>query len=80
MFVNSHSVVLQSTVEASGGIGIMIDNERFSDMERLLRVTAFVISFVSSLKKFVKKTEVVYGELAAEELVEAEKLWVKCNQ
>ena len=69
--VNSDSIVLQSTVEASGGISIVI--ERFGDLERLLRVTAFVIGFVSNLKKTVKKTEGVYGELAVEELEEAEK-------
>ena len=65
--VNSNSVVLQSTVEASGGIGIVTDIERFSDLERLLRVTAFVARFVSNLKKSVRKTEGVYGELAVEE-------------
>ena len=65
-WVNNNSVVLQSTVGASGGIGIVIDIERFSDLERLLRVTAFVIWFVSNLKKSVKKTEGVYGELAVE--------------
>ena len=67
--VNSDSVVLQSTVESSDGIVI----ERFGDLERLLRVAAFVIRFVSNLKKSVRKTEGVYGELAVEELVEAEK-------
>ena len=67
--VNSDSVVLQSTVESSDGIVI----ERFGDLERLLRVTAFVIRFVSNLKKSVRKTEGVYGELAVKELVEAEK-------
>ena len=61
--VSSYSVVLQSTVEASGGIGIVIDIERFSDLERSLKVTAFVIRFVSNLKKSLKKTEGVYGEL-----------------
>ena len=72
--VNSNSVVSQITVEASGGIGIVTDIERFSDLERLLR--AFVVRFVSNLKK----TEGVYGELAVEELVVAEKLWVKYEQ
>ena len=72
--VNSNSVVLQSTVEASGGIGIVTDIERFSDLERLLR--AFFVRFVSNLKKI----EGVYGELAIEELVVAEKLWVKYEQ
>ena len=46
----------------------MTDLERFSDLERLLRVTAFVVRFVSNLKKSVKKTEGVYSELAVEEL------------
>ena len=75
--VNNNSVVLQSTVGASGGIGIVIDIERFNDLERLLRVTAFVIRFASNMKKSVKKTEGVYDELAVEELVVPEKSWVK---
>ena len=78
--VNSNSVVLQNTVETSSGIGIVTDIERFSDLERLLRVTAFVVRFVSNLKKSAKTTEGVYGELAVEELVVAEKLWVKYEQ
>ena len=78
--VNSNRVVLQNMMEASGGIGIVIDIERFSDLERLLRVTAFVIRFVSNLKKSVKKTEGVYGELAVAELAVVEKLWVKYEQ
>ena len=78
--INSNSVVLQSTVEASGGIGIVTDIERFSDLERLLMVTAFVVRFVSNLKKSVKKTEGVYDELTVEEIVVAEKLWVKYEQ
>ena len=65
------------TVEASGGIIIVIDIECFGDLERLLRVVAFVIRIVSNLKKSVKKTKGVYGKLAVEELVVAEKLWVK---
>ena len=72
--VNNNSVVLQSTVGASVGIGIAIDIGRFRNLERLFKVTAFVIRFVSNLKMSVKKTEGVYGELAAEELAVAEKL------
>ena len=67
-------MVLQNTVGVSGGIGIVIDIERFIDLERLLRVTALVIRFVSNFKKSVKKTETVYSEPAVEELVVAEKL------
>ena len=49
-------------------------------MESLLRVTAFVVRLVSIFKKTVKKAEGVYGELVVEELVAAEKLWVKYEQ
>ena len=59
--VNSDSVVLKSTVEAFSGIGAMTDIDRFSDMKKLLRVTAFVVRFVSNLRKFVNKTEGVHG-------------------
>ena len=58
--VNSNCVVLQSTVEAPGDIGIVIDIECFSELERLLRVSAFVIRFASNLKKSMKKTEGLY--------------------
>ena len=37
--------------------------ERFSDFEKLLMVTTFVVRFVSNLKKSVKKTEGAYVEL-----------------
>ena len=78
--VNSNSVISQSTVKVSGGIGIVSDIKRFRDLERLLRVTAFVIRFVSNLMKSVNKTEGVNGELAVEELVVTEKSWVKFKQ
>ena len=66
--VNRNSVVLKSTVDTSGAIGAVIGIERFSYLERLLRVTAFVVRFVSNLKKSVKKTEDVYDELVVEKL------------
>ena len=73
-------MISQSTVEVPGGIGIVSDIKRFRDLERLLRVTAFVIRFVSNLMKSVNKTEGVNGELAVEELVVTEKSWVKYKQ
>ena len=73
-------MVFKSTVEASGGIGVVIDVERYSDLESLLRVTTFVVKFMNNLKKSMKKTEGVYGGLVVEELVFAEKLWAKHKQ
>ena len=60
-------MVLQSTVEAFGGIGIVIGIEHFSDLERLLRVAAFGIRFVSNLKKSVKKVEGEYCQMAVKD-------------
>ena len=77
--LNSNSVVLQSTVEASGGIGIVTDIEHFSGLERLLRVTAFVVRFESNMKKSVKKTECVW-RTGCTGIIAAEKLWVKYEQ
>ena len=78
--INSNSVVLKSTVEASGGIGAVIDIERSSELEKLLKMKAFDVRIVSILKKSVKKSEDVHGELVVEGLVVAEKLWVKYEQ
>ena len=64
--VNSDRVILQSTAEASGSTGIVIYTERFCDLERLLKVTAFVVRLVSNLMKSEKKIEDMYGELALE--------------
>ena len=52
--VNGNSVVFKSTVVASSVIDAVIDIKRFSDLERLLRVMAFVVRFVGNLKKSVK--------------------------
>ena len=60
--------------------GAVTEIERFSDFEKLLMVTTFVVRFVSNLKKSVKKTEGAYVELVVQELVKAEKLWIKYKQ
>ena len=43
-------MILKSTAEASDDIGAVIDIERVSDLEKILRVTAFVVRFESNLK------------------------------
>lgn len=69
---------MESTVE--GFSCIVIDIERFSDLEKLLKLTAFAVRFVSTFKKYMKKTERVLGKLVVEELVVGEKLWLKYEQ
>ena len=74
------SVVLNSAVESGVGIGEVIDIKRFSDLERLLRVTTYVVRFLNNLKAAVNKVNRMYGELVVDELEVAEKLWVKYEQ
>ena len=60
-------------------IGKLVDCEKFSQMRRLLRVTAYVIKFVNLFK--VKGNNVDNGmELTTSELMRAEDLWVKESQ
>ena len=74
--VNSNSVVLRSTTEASIGIGAVTP---FSVLVIWKVIEAFVVRFVSNQKKSVKKNEGVYGELVLDELLVTEKLWVTKN-
>ena len=60
-------------------IGKLVDCEKFSQMRRLLRVTAYVIKFANLFK--VKGNNMDNGmELTTSELMRAEDLWVKESQ
>ena len=62
-------------------LSCIINCSEYSKLNRLLRVTAYVIRAVSVLKSRVKKIErVASPELSAEEIVEAESLWVLAAQ
>ena len=57
----------------------VIDSTRYGSMQKLLRVTAYAKRFIHN--KFCKQTENLRkGELSAEELKEAELLWVHSLQ
>ena len=58
-----------------------MDCEKFSSLQRLLRVTAYVFRFVDMLKHKVKKLDKAPSqELTAADILEAETLWVKESQ
>ena len=77
--VDKGSVSMISSVEMVG-VGNVIDIKRFGDLEKLLRVTVYVVRFVNNLKASVRKSEVRKGEIVVDELIECEKLWVKYEQ
>ncbi|XP_028412045.1 uncharacterized protein LOC114534774 [Dendronephthya gigantea] len=55
----------------------IIDPKRYSTKIKLLRVTARVIRFIRKISKQLRTTSI---ELTADELIEAEKLWIRSIQ
>ena len=62
------------------GIGEVIDVVRFGDLEKLLRVTAYVCRFVANLKLRKKVDELIVGQLLVANICEAEKIWIRYEQ
>jgi len=59
------------------GISCVIDIKRFSKLEKLLRVTAYVLRFIKTTKKQMFETKAF---ISVPELNEARKLWIKSTQ
>lgn len=58
----------------------VIDVNKFSNIGRLLRVTAWVKRFLHNSKARTKGTERRKGMLCRSELVEAERMWIRSSQ
>ena len=80
--VITHSMVNTSSRDAPDhGIDKIIDIERFSSITNLLRVTAYVNRFINNLKmKTQRKSQRNLNELRADELKNAEILWINAVQ
>ena len=75
-----HSMLVSSGEPASN-LGKIIACDNFSSLQRLLRVTAYVMKFVNILKYKIKKLEEQPAmELTAHDLTRSEILWVKDAQ
>ena len=59
------------------GISQFVDIERFCSLDNLLRVTALVLRFINNIKVGKTGNEPKTGKPDAQEIVEAEKLWIK---
>ena len=55
------------------GVTCIIDFKRFSELDRLLRVTALVLRFIFNVRAHKKGSFKVTGEVRSEEIV---KLWI----
>ena len=69
---NVNLVVIEPNVEA------VINFEKFSDADKLLRITALVLRFIHKLKGKLYKTKTEYDDcLTSEEIKSAERVWIK---
>ena len=82
-------VAMKGTVEVVSGIGAIINVKRFSCLERMLRVTAYVLRFCTKLfEKLKRKVDKLRGVgdvmketcQTVEEFLDAERCWVRYGQ
>ena len=62
-------------------IAKIIDVNKFNDVLKLFRVTAFVLRFIKNVKKKIKKKEIILkSHVTTIEMSEAKLLWLRDNQ
>eukprot|EP00794_Sanderia_malayensis_P013531 gene13531-biopygen10799 len=72
--------VLSVAAERSNAVSNIIDIGRISSLRKLLRVTAYVKRFVSNLKNKRTNQPIKRGNIEADEIKQAEMLWIKGAQ
>ena len=75
-----HSLINTSTAPQEKGIDQVIEVNRFSDVTKLLRVTALVLTFVRNVKNRALSVKGQRKDLKTLNLNEAEELWIKAVQ
>ena len=82
-------VAMKGTIEVVSGIGAIINVEKFGCLERMLRVTAYVLRFCTKLfEKLKRKVDKLRGVgdvmketcQTVEEFLDAERCWVRYEQ
>ena len=68
------AVLLAESVKLLLSLSMIVDVESYSDLSRLIRVTALVLRFVNNLK--TKKMMRLCGSLTKEEFDNAERTWL----
>ncbi len=60
------------------GIHLLIDIVKYSKLNKLSRVTAYVLRFITLLRR--KERTMAAHHLTSKELMKAEKIWIRCCQ
>ena len=71
------SSLLVSADQGTVGIATILKCEDYSDLQRLLRVTALILKFVKIMKAKLQKDVHTPEELTSQDVAEAETLWIK---
>ena len=74
------TVKMDNVVEKVVGVGEVIDCEKYSSLEKLMRVTCFVRRFILNLKTKVRGENLLEGEWTTLEIENSEVLWLKYEQ
>ena len=74
--VLAHIVADKVTPERKLNLDCIIPFKRFSSLQRLVRVTAYVLRFVSNLKRKSENKELIDEDLKQEEIERARDLWI----
>ena len=70
-----------SVVTDWGGVGKVVNCLKYSSMDKLLRVTSYVLRFIYNIRKKLKhETDERIGEISTEEINFSQKLWIKYEQ
>ena len=72
----SELVTVQLTTEEHETVEQVLDLQRYSKLMTVLRITAWIKRFADNTRSTTKRS----GELTAEELLQAEKYWIKSTQ
>ena len=79
--VSNSNLVLLAAQENSNRVGNIIDISRYNDYLKLMRITGYVLRFVSNLKSKKNNVQLVTTKhLNASEINEARRLWILDNQ
>ena len=64
-----------------GGIGEVIDRTKFSSLDKLFRVTSYVLRFINKIQFRNGKTEVILNDkLSTDEINVSRTIWLKYEQ
>lgn len=70
------NVMVAIAKEPTEGVRNVIDIDRFSNLGKLLRVTAYVRRFIENLKLKKERKELKSGKVSVEEIEKVERIWI----